>query len=182
MKFTKISILILSTVLAFAISACKTPQGVSIPDKGISKKYNNSLRTWNKLKVENNNSYTYTVSVSSWVGYREATKITVRAGKAVEREFFSNKMDGQVSGFSEFQTVYQEKETDINTHHRGYKAITIDEIYKTCGGESLQVSGEMNDLHFSTNDEGILKACGSIRKGCMDDCFGGVSITAFEWL
>ncbi|CAF3906769.1 unnamed protein product [Rotaria sp. Silwood1] len=68
--------------------------------------------------------------------------------------------------------------------HKGTDAaqpITLDNIYSTCL-QSLNVSTEDGRrkyrLLFNVDEtnNGLLKSCGNIPDGCVDDCFFGVSI------
>jgi len=178
----KISLPISLIVFLLVIPSCNTNKGIVISNKEIEKEYNESLEKWNQLKKEHNNSYEYVVSHSSFVGYRNSTKITVKNGVLVQREH-SETRSLPAGGFSqeEFQ-VYIENEPEINSNELGFKAQTFENIYKDCGKHTLQVDENMNHVYFKTNSMGLLNTCSYSPKNCMDDCSTGVYISNFNWL
>jgi len=183
-KYVVTSIILL---LLISINACNTPKQVStshveIANKELEVAYNKSLQDWNKLKQKHNNSYEYSVSFASWVGYSNTTTIVVKKGKIISRIFAEKKMDDNDRFSAEEIEMYRENESTINTHERGFKGMTMDETYENCGNKSLQMSETENRLYFVTDDAGILKNCGYGLINCMDDCSRGVNISSFKWL
>lgn len=155
---------------------------INIADYEIESNFNESLKLWNELKVQNGNSYEYSIGYFSFVGYRSTVTVTVENGEVVNRSYSETKQrDG--GGFEQMESiVYVEDKSDLNTHEQGPKAVTFDEIYATCGNNTLQVDLSRNKIYFSTDDEGLLKGCTYIENGCMDDCSVGVNVSSFEWL
>lgn len=182
-KTLDLTYVFICTFLAFSVivMSCKTQQFINISDKKIETAYNESMKSWNEQKKEHNNSYEYAVSFSSWVGYHATTTIGVKNGKVISRTFSERTQDAD-GRFSEGEmTVYTENEANINTHEKGYKATTIDEVYKNCGTKSLQVDEQFNSIYFATDDLGIIKSCSYTPQNCMDDCSVGIDISSFKW-
>lgn len=165
-----------------SIYACKTSKGITLENKALEQQYNTSLETWNKLKKKHDNSYTFTVIYSSWVGYRATTKIKVKKGKIVSRMFSENKQKEDGRGFTgEEALVYEENETNINSNERGFTGVTIDRLYSDCAEYSLVVDEEVNTITLNTNEEGVITQCGFRDKMCMDDCFQGYTLGEIVW-
>lgn len=176
--------LLKSSFLVFIVImvSCKTHQSISIPNPVIETSFNESYKTWNKEKKVHQDSYQYEVGFSSWVGYRNTTKIEVENGQVVSRTFLETQQHHNEK-FSEKEIlIFEESGTTVNTHKSGFKAVTIDQIYQNCGTISLQANEEMNHIFFAVDELGILKSCSFGQKNCTDDCSQGVNIYNFKWL
>ncbi len=173
--------------LFLAVYSC-TPKSanklVSISDKEIEVNYNKSLQKWNAVKQLHNNSYEYHVSFSSWVGYRSTTKVMVKNGIVVAREFSETKRNKENDRFEQEETIiYTEDKSNLNSHEQGRKGITLDKVYENCGQISLQADPVLNQIYFGTDDAtGIILSCGYRLKNCADDCSDGIYIDTFNWL
>ena len=175
-----LGILILTGTFLFI--SCSGNKGIRIGNKEIGQAYNESLDTWTQQKKKHNNSYEFAFSHSSWVGYRNTTTVVVKQGKIISRTFSENQLDENDYFTQEEVLVYEEKESEINTHEQGFKAQTIDQVYEDCGTKSLKVSEGQNNLFFKADGNGIIQSCGYSMKNCADDCFNGVTIQNFRWL
>lgn len=88
----------------------------------------------------------------------------------------------ETTGEQEITETYSETKSNLGTHEKGAKPLTIDELYESCAGEYLIVDKEDNTIYFEATTEGLMTLCGFVPKGCMDDCFSGVNIDSFEWI
>jgi len=168
--------------LLLIIISCSTYKGVKIANTEIEANFNNSLKKWKTLKKSHNDSYEYEVSLSSWVGFRNTTKLVVRKGKLVSREYLETQRNKNDRFADEETLIYKEEGADINKNEKGFKGVLIDQVYNKCGTESLQVDEKENNLYFSINEMGIIKSCGYSPKNCADDCSRGIYISSFKWL
>ncbi|MFD0794046.1 hypothetical protein ACFQZX_10490 [Mucilaginibacter litoreus] len=160
------------TFLVTVLSACKK-------DK-INSVYDNSFEKWQAFKKQSNNSYSYTAyRAYAFFAERTETKITVKNGKVVQREFtmWSNQATGGGTPPSVVET-WMENEDSLNTHDqlRAAETLTLDEIYAKAKKQWLNVSKKDNDVSFRTDNDGIISSAGYVSKGCQDDCFTGISI------
>lgn len=168
-------------ILVLILFSCKSQKNVQIPNKDFEQKYNTSLKKWNQVKKEHKDSYEYSISFSSFIGYSNTTTVTVKEGKIIAREFSETVQDEQ-GNFNEERTIYQEKGNEVNSDKNGFKAILFDQIYQDCGNNYLQQDEQMNHLYFDVDGIGILKHCSYFPKNCMDDCSTGVTVSRFKWL
>lgn len=176
--FIKISTLLFILLLV----ACQGAKKIKIINAPIEKAFNESQKKWHKLKQNNGDSYQYSIGFYSWSGYSCTTTIDVKNDKIIARKFME-KVRGKNERFGDTEEiVYVETEGDINTHEKGFQALTIDELYLDCGNKSLQVNEVENDLYFTTDKNGLIKSCGYSLKNCSDDCSEGISIEGFKWL
>ncbi len=168
--------------LMFMTISCSTSNRIKISNSEIETNFNKSLNNWNKLKKTHNNSYAYDVSFASWVGYRNTTKIVVRNGQLISREFLETQRDKKNRLTQSEIQVFKEEGDDINKNDKGFKGVLLDQVYDDCGNKSLQANEAENSIYFSVNEIGIVKSCGYAMKGCMDDCSTGVFVSNFVWL
>lgn len=84
---------------------------------------------WLNFKESSNNTYTYTVANSSWVGVSWETNISVKNGVVVQRSFEITGTEGLPADFPEHELQWNETENEIDTHDNGAEPITLDEIY-----------------------------------------------------
>ena len=78
--------------------------------------------------------------------------------------------------------VYTEDQADLGINQKGAPPVTFDKLYNSCGTQYLMVNTQNNDIYFEVSDTGLISTCGYVPKGCMDDCFHGITIKSFEWL
>ncbi|WP_396601307.1 hypothetical protein [Algibacter sp. R77976] len=150
-------------------------------DQEETSEYNSSLEEWNTLKKQNNDSYTYTTSTSSWVGYGTNTTLIIQKGTVISRAYEAFQFD-ESNGSKIITDSYLETSKDLNTHENGFATLTMDELYNSCIENYLSVNKNHNTIYFETNNFGILSNCGFVPDNCADDCFRGFRISLFEWL
>jgi len=143
------------------------------------KNYKKSLETWEKLKRLNGESYIYKTGIASWAGYKNETKITIKNGIPIAREFQESFMDYIKDAPT--PESYSENFENLGTNKKGAPLVTIDYLYKECK-QKLRVSSRDNIILFETDDDGIIAYCGYAPLNCSDDCNEGVSINSFEWI
>lgn len=144
---------------------------------GPSTAFNSSKASWDRLKKENSNSYSYETSFKSWSGYEEKTKITVKNGVVQSREFRLIRYAPQEEQIESFEEGFN----NLGSNEKGTKAVSFDQIYLECENDILKKDSTENFIYFENNEEGILKLCGYFPKNCSDDCFNGYRISNFEW-
>lgn len=142
--------------------------------------YKKSLNTWNELKAENGNSYTYKTTFISWVGGGSTTELKVENGKVTGRNYQQFIIDN--AGQRTVIDSYTETELEVGTHEKGARPLTIDQLYSSCIGEYLVVDDKTNTIYFETDANGIMTSCGFVPDNCADDCFSGVTINGLNWL
>ncbi len=176
---------LLITILLFSIISCNEDD-IDITDSFRSENgltFNESLETWNRLKSINGDSYTYETTITSWVGRKATTEIIVENNSVIGRKYTSYIIDetnqDEISYIIE--SSYEEDLSNLNTNQSGAELKTIDEIYNDCSSKYLSVNSKTNKLYLSTNNEGIINACGYTPEDCADDCDFGIYISKFEW-
>lgn len=144
--------------------------------------YEQSLSSWADLKSKNGNSYIYQTAFTSWTGNGSTTQIRVKNGVVIERfyEAFTIKRT-EAAQTKTVHTTYFEDEKNLGSHQEGDATITIDEIYAICAKDYLITDNINNYITFTTANNGLLTSCGYTPKNCADDCFIGLSISAFNW-
>ena len=185
MNIRRTSLELVKTLILFLIFigiSCSTNKIIQISNTEIETNFNKSLKQWKIQKKAHNNSYEYQVSYLSWVGYRNTTKLVVRNGKLVSREFSETQQDENDRFTDNEILIFKEDESNINKNQKGFKAVLLDELYDDCGAQSLQANEKENKLFFTVDDMGIMSSCGYTPKDCVDDCSIGVYISSFKWL
>ena len=139
-----------------------------------------SLAEWTKLRSLHGNSYAYHAEYTSFTGQHSITELLVENGIIISRVY----QEFQIAedGTREIVGAYREDADRLGSHNKGALLLTVDELYERCIGDYLSVDSESNVIHFETAETGLIKVCGFVPKDCQDDCFTGVSITAFGWL
>lgn len=144
------------------------------------KNYKESLNKWAELKAKNGNSYTYKTTFVSWVGGGSTTELKVENGKVTGRSYQQFIIDN--TGQRTIIDSYTETTSEVGTHQKGARPLTIDELYSSCLGEFLIADDKTNTLYFETDANGIMSSCGFVPDNCADDCFRGVTIKDLNWL
>lgn len=136
--------------------------------------YKTSLKKWNERKASDN-TYLYTISFTSWVGFGNETTISVLDGQVTGRSYyeFNEEMDTTF--------WYSETIDELNSHSEGAPPLTFDELYATCASEYLVVDEKENKIYFDTDAVGIMNLCGYVPYNCADDCFTGIKISLMLW-
>jgi hypothetical protein len=130
---------------------------------------------WEKEKVRHDNSYSYTRSFQSWVGFGHSTKIKVAKGIVSERSV--REYDREQKTTASF-TEHTDK---ISTQGGGSPAKTMEELYEECAQTCLKQDSETNVLSLEFSAPGVLTGCSWRAKGCADDCTQGLSGISFTW-
>lgn len=149
-----------------------------IGESGIS--YNESLSKWADLKAVNGNSYIYQTSFSSWVGFGNRTELKIVDGKVIERVYEA--FDIGVNGDVTILDSYSETLDNLGENENGGMPLTIDELYETCAADYLIVDQKNNTIYFETSEDQMMMLCGFTPIDCIDDCYTGIRISAFEWI
>ena len=138
---------------------------------------------WNELKLKNGDSYSYEIKRGSWTGQGDKTTIIVENDIVIARNYISGYyeyVNNEVNLIAEYS--YQENKTNLGSNERGAEIKIIEDYYLDCSSKYLTVDQKTNKLNFSTNENGMMNACGYTPEGCIDDCNFGISISNFEWL
>lgn len=134
-----------------------------------------SRKLWDAQKIKHDNSYEYTMSFVSWVGFGYDTTVKVKNGKVVERTVQSfDRRNDEKSGFSE-------NADQINTKGGGHQARTMEELYTECAKDCLSQDPKLNSIYLDFSDTLILTGCSYVPKGCADDCTRGIDSFIFRW-
>lgn len=173
----------------FSLSCCNEDDSSNNGEKNkLNSEVKTSIENWNILKKENGASYIYDVSFKSFSGFSSVTKITVIDNKVLKRAYNSySRFDEDGKELKNGEALreiesYEETESTIGQNSSGAKALIIDDLYETCLKDVLTVKEIENEIIFTASDNGLLKTCVYIPKGCQDDCSMGVSISNFEWI
>ncbi|WP_186757662.1 hypothetical protein [Echinicola salinicaeni] len=142
--------------------------------------FEKSERNWQVLKNQNDESYRYQVSTSSWTGYSSITTITVIDGLVTKRAFESYNLKDD--GGKELVYSYVEEGEEIGADDNGADPLTLDMLYDVCKDEYLTVDQKSNTIYFTEFDNGLVKSCGYVPENCVDDCFFGFNLKIIEWL
>ncbi|MEL7122356.1 MAG: hypothetical protein AAFO07_23120 [Bacteroidota bacterium] len=148
-------------------------------ESGLS--YLESLQKWNDLKDSNGKSYVYQTSFTSWAGFGSITEIRVEDGKVTSRKYQAFNYN-DMTGEREVTFSYSETASKLGSNQQGTAPWTIDEWYNSCLSKYLVVDDKNNTIYFETEDNGLMTLCGFVPNNCVDDCFQGISINAFEWI
>jgi hypothetical protein len=164
-------------IILFSATSCKKDNIAN------ESEFNKSSTQWLNFKSKVNNSYTYTTNFGSWTGYGVEVKIGVSNGKIISRDFISSKF--KQNGTIERDTIKQwhEDADHINTHSNDAgESLTLDDVYQKAKTVWLKADKKANDIYFEVRNNGMISNCGFVPKGCQDDCFNGISITAITAL
>ncbi|MFH6996123.1 hypothetical protein [Flavobacterium sp. FlaQc-48] len=156
------------------IISCSSDESLSYKND-----FQSSQATWLNFKESSKNSYKYVVAGGSvFATYSWQTTITVSNGKIIYRNF---KYIGNTANIPAEQLEWTENESEINSHQNGAAALTLDEIYAKAKEEWL-IKRKNATNYFEAKNDGLISQCGYVEKGCMDDCFVGITIKSIERL
>lgn len=136
--------------------------------------YESSFKAWESFKKTSGNTYSYTVTNASWTGTSWETKVTIRNGKAVKREFELIKAENVPT--DELKWVENENQLNTHTNTAATPAITLDDIYEKAKKDWLLKRKNVKTF-FEAKNAGLISTCGYVEDGCMDDCFRGITIS-----
>lgn len=144
-----------------------------------------SLKKWNEVKMKAKGNYAYTVSRSSFSGFRWTTTIVVRSNKVVERRFDVTNLRGaiQVPGQAPKKKgpKWVEKGKDIGTHKEGAAPKTIDVLYAEAKAVAETKLESFQKLYVGFHKNGILKHCFYVDTRIADDApSNGPRISTFK--
>ncbi len=150
-------------------------------DLAYSSEYEKSKAVWLEFKSSSNNTYSYTVVNSSWVGIGSKTALSIQDGIITQRDFEYTFADGVPDDFHETELRWTETGVEIGTHEVGAEALTLDEVYARAESDWLLERADAT-ITFETANEGMISTCGYVPDGCADDCFRGIQISSIEAL
>ncbi|WP_228520483.1 hypothetical protein [Flavobacterium sp. CSZ] len=171
-KIYCMTLLFISTL----IISCSSDESLSYKND-----FQSSQATWFNFKESSKNSYKYVVVGGSvFATYSWQTTITVSNGKIISRNF---KYIGNTANIPAEQLEWTENESEINSHQNSgaAAALTLDEIYAKAKDEWLVKRKNVTN-YFEAKNDGLISQCGYVEKGCMDDCFVGITIKSIERL
>ena len=182
MKISNCFIMFLFCITLLSCSTNDDDRGEITGESGIS--YSDSKTMWKEVKAQNEETYSYTVSFSSWSGFGSRTTITVKDGLVSKRKYlYFEQVLNEESELEEVEIEsYTETGEEIGSHSEGFDPLLIDELYQTCLSDYLNINKADNEIYFNTDEAGIISNCGFVETGCVDDCFRGFRISEFNWL
>jgi len=144
-------------------------------------KFVTSQKTWLEFKDTSNDSYKYTVTFGSWVGFSWETTIIVENGIVIQRDFEYTFTEGISTDIQQDELEWTETGSEIGSHENGAEPITLNEIYNKAQNDWL-IERNNATTYFETENNGMISICGYVNNGCMDDCFIGIRIKIIETL
>jgi len=156
---------------------CVLSIACSSDDLDYQNDFEKSQNNWLDFKTSSNDSYQYVVANGSvFTDYGWETSITVSNGVIIERHF---KYTGNTENIPEDELEWTENATEINSvaHDNSYaaEALTLDDIYLKAEQYWL-IKRKNATSYFEIENNGLISTCGYVEKGCMDDCFNGITI------
>ncbi|MGF7037314.1 hypothetical protein [Mucilaginibacter lappiensis] len=164
-------------IILFSATSCKKEDIANKSD------YNKSYKAWTDYKASVHNSYSYTQNQGSVFGYASETKIGVSNGKIISRDFIAIQIRRDGTNNKDTTARWHEDLASLNTHtNQGAELLTLDDVYQKAKTVWLKADKKANDIYFEARNNGMISNCGFVPKGCQDDCFNGISITAITAL
>ena len=154
-------------LLSIALFACKK--------EVVASNYDKSFLAWLAFKKSAANSYTYVAYGGSVFGYYTEWKTTVQNGKITNRNFVTGRYKPNTDSLL-VTASWAESGSTLNTHGESAYFLTMDQVYEQAKNVWLNVDAKKNDVHFTTDTEGLIASAGSTEKGCQDDCFNGIKV------
>ncbi|HLS39114.1 MAG TPA: hypothetical protein VK023_12670 [Sphingobacterium bovisgrunnientis] len=168
--------------------------------------FEKSYATFQKFKKETKNTYTYKTTVQSYYDgiVREYT-FEIVEGVVTKRSFMFKEIGNNKrpeTGWTEesarlaFQATdytdeaianliskleWVEEKDQLGTMEAPLNIWTLDQIYDKAKEEWL-IKRANAQIHFETNNNGLISLAGYVPNGCQDDCFTGIKITKIEKL
>ncbi|MEO6149171.1 MAG: hypothetical protein ABIN95_10505 [Mucilaginibacter sp.] len=161
--------LIIAILLLFGLTSCKK--------EAYHNDYERSYDALQSFKKATGNSYYYVANTVSWSGYRSETKISVRNGAIVSRDFKNYQYEPGDTVANVLLSAWHEGADSLGVHtDTGAALLTLDDVYTMAKNEWLKVDKSENDIYFEVENNGLISSCGYVPNGCMDDCFQGIHI------
>lgn len=152
----------------FLFSACKKD--------ALQSRYEQSHVAWQDFKKLSDNTYSYTVTTSSWSGSGTSTIVKVTNGVVTGRDYTAFRVDSQ-SGQRTTYEFWTENPANLNSHKSGAVSMNLDAVYEKAASIWLKADTKQNTVYFETNNHGMISNCGYTSRDCADDCFTGITIT-----
>lgn len=163
-------------VLSSIISSCSSED-----DFNYQSDFEISQNAWLNFKESSSDSYKYTVTNSSWVGFSWETTITVKNGVVIQRDFEYTSTERLPTDIQQSELQWSENNSEIGTHENGANPMTLDEIYNKAQTDWLS-KRKNTKTYFETENNGMISTCGYVDNQCTDDCFIGIKIKSIETL
>jgi hypothetical protein len=165
------------TMLRSAGTLTATLTVLAIAGCGLEQDYlADSRAKWRKLADGSGDTYSYSVSTSSWSGYRTLTALQFESGAGTYRRFESNGVSFQQGSTAPLVVEWEERGADVGSHPTGAAVATVDQLYDRCALDVLSRDRNQNTITLDFDDRGILRACTYRPLNCADDCTMGVGI------
>jgi len=120
-------------------------------------------------------SYAFSATSGSFTGALWTYRLTVDSEKVMSRSLESRDPDGAIS------ESWTEDAPDVGTHDGGPTA-GIDALHAYCLARVLTKPTADNDLFVTIGEDGLMRTCVYVPKGCMDDCSSGVEgLSEIAW-
>ncbi|MCA5004444.1 hypothetical protein [Sphingobacterium bovistauri] len=177
-------------------------------DSEYENEYEKSYKTWQQFSKTNNQTYSYTTQLTSWVGTTIHTKITIENNQITKREFKYFRIGSKTipeSGWTkqlaiealkeigikedEIQSSYGtevidklqwvENKENLGNHGSENELMTLEQIYNKTKNEWI-VKRPKSTIYFETKNNGLISTAGYVPQGCVDDCFRGINIIKIE--
>lgn len=158
------------------LSACKKDKDDIVNAKGFKR----SVEAWHNFKSSSGNSYKYKVTFGSWTGTHAETTITVSNGIVVNRSYIMTGIDRNTQQVVVLRE-WTEGSAAVGTNTDGYSAVTLDQVYDWARTDWLKRRAGAS-TYFEAKNNGMISSAGYVEKGCMDDCFRGITIKSIERL
>lgn len=144
-------------------------------------KFKDSQEALNSFKKQSNNSYEYTTTGGTWVGYSWQTTITVYDGKVNKRSFKYTVYPSEVNPNLELEWTENVQELGSHKNTPASEVLTLDEVYEKAKQDWLKKRKD-TQTYFETKNDGMISLCGYSEENCQDDCFRGISIATIRGL
>jgi hypothetical protein len=168
----KKSALLILTIFAFLASSCKKDD--------LPTNFDTSLQTFQRFKINSNNSYVYTTKSPVWID--DSTRITVVNGTVTNRDYYIFVHEPATNAGKRVASLqWKETTTDLGSHKAGFDAYTMDQVYDKAKNVWLAVDKKSYDIKFEINNAGIISLVGNELKGTADG-FTGIAITSITKL
>lgn len=138
-------------------------------------KFKDSQKVLNRFKEQTGNTYEYTTTGGTWVGYSWQTTITVYNGKVNQRSFKYTGYPSEVSPNLELEWTENVLELGSHKDTPASDVLTLDEVYQRAEQDWLK-KRKGTETYFETKNDGMISLCGYSENNCADDCFRGISI------
>lgn len=171
----KHKILFILLFIGFVFTSCNKD------DFEYEDKFKDSQKALNRFKEQTGNTYEYTTTGGTWVGYSWQTTITVYDGKVNRRSFKYTDYPKAIG--TDIELEWTESVLELGSHKDtpALDVLTLDEIYQKAKEDWLK-KRKGTETYFETKNDGMISLCGYSEENCQDDCFRGISIATIRGL